>query len=273
MGYEWDFSLLGDPATRGFLLQGLLRTLQLTAWCIVVGSPLGVLLGSLPFVNSLAGPPSGGLRKALLGGGRGAVLGGQEHVSGVAGALPGALRSSAARIGLQLIAGGSVLLIDVIRAIPLLLLMLTCYYGLPMIAGNSVSGFSAAAIAMTINLAAFVADLVRGAASAVSRGSIMAAQSLGMSRLLTWRRIVLPEVLREILPGLSLLYITMLKMSTLASAIAVYELLHSAEAVIQRTYRPLELYVTVCLLFVVLILPLAWAARRIEQSKIFRRRT
>src|SRR5215207_9492946 len=57
MQYDWDFSVLADPATQRFLLQGLLTTLQLTAWCIVVGTPLGVLLGSLPFLHSLVGSP------------------------------------------------------------------------------------------------------------------------------------------------------------------------------------------------------------------------
>jgi ABC-type amino acid transport system permease subunit len=87
------------------------------------------------------------------------------------------------------------------------------------------------------------------------------------------RRIVLPDVLREIWPGLVLLYITMLKMSTLASAPTVWEVLHSAESIIQRSYRTLELYLAVCIVFVVIIVPLSIAARRLERSEALRRRS
>lgn len=270
MLYDWDFSVLADPGTQRFLLDGVLITLQLTVWCIVVGTPLGVLLGSLPFLNSLVGSSERASFRGTSVGGVATPMGLGRMIAGLGSWLSWrSLPSTAVR----LIAWGAMLLIDLVRAIPLLLLMLICYYGLPVLFGDRVSGFAAAAVAMTVNLSAFVGDLVRGSAAAVSKGSILAARSLGMSRLLTWRRIVLPEVFREILPGLSLLYITMLKMSTLASTIAVYELLHSADAVIQRTYKPLELYLAMCVLFVAMILPLAWTARRFEQSQTFRRRS
>jgi ABC-type amino acid transport system permease subunit len=62
-------------------------------------------------------------------------------------------------------------------------------------------------------------------------------------------------------------------MSTLASALTVLEVLHSAESIIQQTYRTLELYVAVCAFFVILIVPLSMAARRLEQSEALRRRS
>jgi polar amino acid transport system permease protein len=246
MGYDWHFSVLASPEYQRLLAAGFFSTLLLTLWCIVLGTPLGILLGSLPFFDQM------GLRLT-------------KH--------NGTVYQRLIRLLVVLASRFSFLLIDVVRAIPLLLLMLTSYYVLPVLVHHTVTPFTSVVVAMAFNLAAFVADLVRAAAAAISRGDILAARSLGMGQFLTWRRIVLPQVIREILPGLATLYITMLKMSTLASAVAVYELLHSADAVIQKTYRPLELYVFVCLVFVAVVMPLAYAARRLETSKFFLRRS
>jgi ABC-type amino acid transport system permease subunit len=272
MSYDWNFSVLLDPQYRGLLAAGLRTTLSLTFWCVVLGTPLGVLLGFLAYLDRMIPAlPTG---------------------SGEASRRQAAYRLAAARTLRSLmltLSRLSMVLIDVVRAIPLLLLILTSYYVLPILARDllnlagfltrpdhgqtDVSSYSCVVVAMALNLAAFVGELVRGAAVATSRGDILAARSLGMGQFLTFRRIVLPQVFREILPGLATLYITMLKMSTLASTVAVYEILHSADAVIQRTYRPLELYVTVCGVFLALVIPLAYGARRLERSRAFLRRS
>lgn len=246
MGYDWNFSVLASPEYQRLLGTGLLTTLLLTLWCIVLGTPLGFLLGSLPFL--------GQIRTRIA----------KQN---------GTAYDRVIRFLAVIVSRLSVLFIDAVRAIPLLLLMLTSYYVLPVLLHHAVTPFICVVVAMAVNLAVFVADLVRAAAAAISQGDVLAARSLGMGRLLTWRRIVLPQVIREILPGLATLYITMLKMSTLASAVAVYEILHSADAVVQKTYRPLELYVFVCLVFVAVVMPLAYIARRLETSQLFVRRS
>jgi polar amino acid transport system permease protein len=244
VSYDWDFAFILQPAYLRILLRGLGTTLYLTAYCIIFGTLLGVLLGTLcalghaPTVGTVRPDPS---RKGW-------------------------------RVIAALIRGAAIVFVDVVRAVPLLLLILTSYYALPLLV-QEVSPFACATAAMSINLAAFVADLVRGSAEAVNRGSVMAARGLGMTTVLTWRRIILPEVIREILPSLVLLYITMLKMSTLASVVTVYELLHSAESIVQETYKPLELYVAVCILFVAVVLPLAAVGRRLERTQFFLRRS
>ncbi len=256
MSYDWTFSFLMQPAVRNALTAGLITTLLLTAMSILLGTPLGVAGGVL----ALTGRPVGGGIPRKRG-----------PVSGMLMAFRGAV----------------ILFLDMIRAIPLLLLILVCYYALQPLLNNRaflgvvatfgikeirVSPFAAVVTAMSVNLAAFVADIVRAAATAVPRGSILAARALGMNDRTMWRRIILPHVMREILPGLALLYITMLKLSTLASAVAVYELLHTADNIIQSTYRSLEVYVALCVVFIIIVLPLSAIARRMEQAQAFRRR-
>lgn len=162
--------------------------------------------------------------------------------------------------------------IDVIRALPVLIFLLWVYYFLPVLLRSDISAFWCAVVALSINLSVFVADVVRGAIEGVPKGQVEAARALGMSKVLTMRRIVLPEAIRQLVPTFTMLYITMLKFSTLASVISVYELLHSADGIISNTYKTLEVYTAVAGMFLLIILPLTYISRRMEKSKWFVRR-
>ena len=247
MAYDWDFSFLRNAAYLQLLASGLVTTLLLSVISCFLGTLLGFAVGGAASLSVLEG-----------------------HT--------GRTTRSSPKHAIRLWAWVVFAVVDGIRAIPLLLLILLSYYGLPVFCSSlriplEPSALQSTAFALTINLSAFVADLVRGAAEGSSKGSVLAGLSLGMTESQVWWRIVLPDVLREIIPSLTLLYITILKMSTLASAVAVYELLHSANTVIQKTYRPLEVYAVVCMAFVVIIVPLSRLARRLERSRLLARRT
>jgi polar amino acid transport system permease protein len=264
MHYDWDLGVLANRTTIELLLRGLALTLELTLICIVAGTPLGFLVGCLP-----------------------TFVGDVRWLRGIRQIRPApSYVFPFAAMGRVLSRIVVFLFVDVLRAVPLLLLMFICYYGLPYLFGSSslqsstsssqgvqVSAFTSAAVAMSVNLAAFVADLVRAGLDGVQRGNVLAAFALGMTRGLVIRRIIVPEVVREIWPSLILLYITMLKMSTLASAITVWEVMHSAESLIQTSYRVLELYLAVCGIFVVMITPLSMIARGFERSRVLTRRS
>jgi len=162
--------------------------------------------------------------------------------------------------------------VELLRALPLLVLLVWLYYFLPAVFNVKLSAFTTAAIGLSINLSAFVADVVRGAIVGVPRAQVDAARSLGMSRALTLRRVILPEALRSLVPTLTALYITMFKMSTLASAISCYELLHAADGIIIQTYRALEVYSGIAAIYLVLIIPATYLAKKLENSPRFIRR-
>lgn len=254
MNYDWDWSILLEPAYLRVLLRGLQVTVELTAISVFLGTPAGVFLGLMACIGGRTSPTHQELAAATT------------------------LKMRAWRLALACCRWLARGVIDIIRAVPLLVLILAMYYALPILAdsirdGLRVTAFQAAAIAMCLNLAGFAADLVRGATAGVPAGSVLAARSLGMPTAMIWRRVILPHVARETLPSMTMLYITMFKMSTLASAIAVHELLHSAEAIINIRYKPLELYFAVCLLFVIVIVPLSIGARWLENTKYFARRS
>ena len=166
-----------------------------------------------------------------------------------------------------------ILFTDAVRSLPVLILILWVYYFVPVLVGlPRMSPFSLATIALTANLAAFIADVVRASVNAFPQGLLDAAHACGLSRLATLRHIVLPEVVREILPTLALLYISILKLSSLASVIAVHELLHAADRIRAITFQAIEVFTVLAGIYIVLVMPLSLAVRSLETSRFFRRR-
>jgi polar amino acid transport system permease protein len=170
------------------------------------------------------------------------------------------------------IRAGAFLIADVIRALPLLVLLLFANYYLPPIIGIH-STFWISVIALSLNLSAFIADVLRGAIRGVARPLIEAALAVGMTQRQSMRRIVLPEALRQVVPTFALLYIDILKMSSLASVIAFQELTHVGGEISAKTYRPLEVIASIAVIYIVLVLPLAYLQRRLEIAAWFTRRS
>jgi len=161
---------------------------------------------------------------------------------------------------------------DIFRALPLLVLLLFANYYLPPLIGIH-STFWISVIALSLNLSAFIADVLRGAIEGVPRPLREAALAVGMTDNQTLRRIVLPEALRQVIPSLTLLYIDILKMSSLASVIAFQELTHIGSEISAQTYRPLEVIAAIAVIYIVIVLPLAHLQRRLEHSAWFTRRS
>jgi polar amino acid transport system permease protein len=164
------------------------------------------------------------------------------------------------------------LFVDATKALPPLILMLLLYYWLPYVLGIR-SSFWLAAISLAISLSAFVADVFRHAIDGVPRPLVEACYALGMTRWMALRRFVIPEALRSIVPTLGLLYIDVIKLSSLASIIAVGELVHRASEVSAYTYRFLEVYAALAAIYLVLLLPFSYFVRRLESSTFFIRRS
>lgn len=157
-------------------------------------------------------------------------------------------------------------LVDVFRALPPLVLILFMYYLLTrQVIGTSVPAFWVYIIAMSLNLSAFTSDLVRAAIDNVPRDTLDAGRALGMTEHQITQHIVLPRVVREIIPGMTMLFIGMLKMSSLASIINVREVVNSAQTVIADISRSLEAWTIVGLIYIVLVVPATYGARAIER--------
>jgi polar amino acid transport system permease protein len=164
------------------------------------------------------------------------------------------------------------LYVDAVKALPALILLLLFYYWLPYVTGVQ-SPFWLAVIAFSVNLSAFVADVVRHAILGVPRPLVEACYALGMKRATALQHVLIPEALRSILPTLGILAIDVLKLSSIASIIAVRELVHRASEVSAYTYRFLEVYAVLALIYLLLLIPFSRLIRRLEASAVFVRRS
>jgi polar amino acid transport system permease protein len=151
----------------------------------------------------------------------------------------------------RVLSGAVAAYVEIVRNTPFLVQLFFIFFGLPSL-GVRLSGFVAAALAMTLNLAAYGVEIVRAGLDAVPVGQWEAAQSLGLSRYRVFVSVVLPQALRVIFPALSgQIVITMLE-SAVVSQIAVSDLTYEADILQARTFRPFETYLIVTAIYFVL---------------------
>jgi polar amino acid transport system permease protein len=128
-----------------------------------------------------------------------------------------------------------------------------------------ITAFIAASVGLGINEAAYMSEIVRAGILSVDQGQTEAAQSLGMTRLATMRRIVLPQAMRVIIPPTGNEVISMLKTSSLASVITVYELTGTAELIYARTYQVVPMLVVISLWYLIVTSVLTFGQYYLER--------
>lgn len=156
--------------------------------------------------------------------------------------------------------------VDVFRSIPILALAISVYYGLGATLNElGITPFGTALAVLTVIESAYLAELYRGSLEAIRRPQWDAASSLGLGWLATVRHVILPQALPPAVPITLNMAIAIVKDSSLVSLIAVSEVTLVANQLIAETFKPVQVYLLVALLYVVLVLPLSQVARRIER--------
>jgi polar amino acid transport system permease protein len=152
-----------------------------------------------------------------------------------------------------------------VRGTPALIQIFIIYFGLPAF-GIQLSPLTAGVLALGINSGAYVSEIIRAGLSAIPRGQTESCLALGMGRSQVMRRVVLPQVVRVILPAITNEAISTLKNTSLLSTITVIELTLYAQTIIATTFRPFEFYIATAVLYLALTTVLtrfaAWAERR-----------
>ena len=151
--------------------------------------------------------------------------------------------------------------VELIRNTPFIVQLFFIFFGLPSI-GIKMPAIYAAALAMTINLTAYCIEIVRAGIEAVPPGQREAGFALGITPLMVFLDIVLPQAIATVYPALvSQIVITMLE-SAVVSQIAVADLTHAGDFIQSRTYRAFETYFVITLIYLGLALLLRWALAR-----------
>ena len=151
-----------------------------------------------------------------------------------------------------------------IRGTPLLVQLFILFFGLPQF-GILLPAFLCGVIGLGIYSGAYVSEIVRGSIQSIDRGQMEAARSLGMSYGKAMRNIVLPQALVRMIPPLGNEFIALIKNSALVSLLTIHDLMHEGQKIISVSYRSLEVYLAVAVLYLVLTGLTTLALRQIEQ--------
>jgi len=170
----------------------------------------------------------------------------------VAGLVLGWLFGLSAVSGLRALRAVTWCYVYFIRGTPLLVQIFLIYFGLAAL-GLNLPAFWSGVVALGLNSGGFQAEIVRAGIESIDRGQSEAARSIGMSRFQTLLFILVPQTIRRVIPPLTNELITLVKSSSLLSAIAALELTHAGQLIIARTFAPFEIYAAVAVIYLVLV--------------------
>lgn len=158
------------------------------------------------------------------------------------------------------------------RSTPLLVQLFIVYFGLPYLKiqgvlphGIQMSPVIAGILTFTLNTGAYCSETIRGAIESIPRGQWEAASSMGMSRSLALRRIIIPQAVRVSLPPLANSFISLVKDTSLAASITIVEMFEVSQQIAAANYQPLVMYTLVAALYAVACTLLAWLQKYLEK--------
>ncbi|HYF83857.1 MAG TPA: amino acid ABC transporter permease [Clostridia bacterium] len=128
--------------------------------------------------------------------------------------------------------------IEVVRGTPLLVQLYIVYYGLPRLVGIDFDDITLGIIAISLNSAAYVAEIIRAGILSIDKGQMEAARSLGMSHRTAMINIIIPQAFKNILPALGNEFIVLIKESAIVSVIGIHDLMYNTDTVRGNTYKP-----------------------------------
>jgi len=230
--FEWG--IIRHYFTSSRVLQGLVTTLELTVLCMAIGIAIGIVLAVMRL-------------------------------------SPNPLVSSASWLYIWFFRGTPVL-VQILFWGFIAALYPTLSLGIPLgpqfvhfSANSTITPFVAGMLALGLNEGAYMAEIVRAGFISVDEGQTEAAQSLGMTRLQTMRRIVLPQAMRVIVPPTGNETISMLKTTSLVSVIAVTDLLYSVELIYAVNYRTIPLLIVASIWYLIVTTVLSFGQYYLER--------
>jgi polar amino acid transport system permease protein len=145
--------------------------------------------------------------------------------------------------------------IDTMRAIPVLVVLVWMYFAFPLVAGINLPPFLSALVALTLHLAAYVAEVLRAGIEGVRPGQSRAGLALGMSQVQVVQKIILPQALVRMLPAFGSILSVTIKDTAISAVIAVPDLMRRAESVAADTYHPVEVFTVAMGIYFIMIFP------------------
>lgn len=161
----------------------------------------------------------------------------------------------------KILKGIAVAYIEFIRGTPLLIQLYIIYYGIA-----DIPMFLAGVIAMTVNSSAYIAEIIRAGINAVDKGQMEAARSLGMSVGLSYKEIIIPQAMKNILPALGNEFIVLIKESAIVSVIGIHDLMFNTDTVRGITFIAFSPLVVAAVIYFILTFTLSKTLGKIERG-------
>lgn len=154
--------------------------------------------------------------------------------------------------------------VEVFRCTPVLVQLVWFYYALPVLTGIQISAMTAAVLCLSLYGGSFYSEIFRGGIISVDEGQTEAAKALGMRKGQVMRRVVLPQALKSMVPPLVNQSIMQLKNTSLLSVLALPDLLYQGQIIAHDSYRPLEVYSAIAVIYFIILLPATMLSKRLE---------
>jgi arginine/lysine/histidine/glutamine transport system substrate-binding/permease protein len=159
--------------------------------------------------------------------------------------------------------------VDFFRGTPMLVQLFLIYFGLPGLFREiglniDLDRLPAALFALSLNVAAYLAEIMRGGIQSIDNGQWEACSSLGMSPMQTMREVIFPQAFRRMLPPLGNEFITLIKDTSLAAVIGFEELFRQGQLMVATTYKAFEIYIAVAVVYLVLTTLSSVVFKRLE---------
>jgi polar amino acid transport system permease protein len=159
--------------------------------------------------------------------------------------------------------------ISFFRGTPLLVQILLIHSALMPLILKPPNVFVSSVLALSLNAAAYIAEIFRAGIQSIDKGQMEAAKSLGMNHVQAMKHVILPQASRRMIPPLGNEFIVLIKDSSLVSVIATPELMYYARAMMGQYYRPWEPYMTAALMYLILTLGMAFILSKIERKFVY----
>ena len=165
------------------------------------------------------------------------------------------------------LSGIAAVYVDLMRGVPLIVLSFFIYFGIPQMTGVRFSSAMAGITTLSLNAAAYVAEIVRGGIQAIDKGQMEASRSLGLSYGKTMQKIILPQAIKLMIPSFINQFVITLKDTSILSVIGLVELTQTGSVIIARTYQSGSMWLIVGLIYLIVITALTRLSKRLEGGK------
>ena len=154
--------------------------------------------------------------------------------------------------------------VQIFRCTPLLVQIVWFFYALPIVINVFMPAWLAGGIGLTLYMGAFSTEIFRGGVMSIDKGQWQAGRALGMTYLQLMRRIILPQAATRMVPPFVNQSVLQLKNTSLLYVVAVPDLMYTSQIIVSETFRPLEGYTSVAIMYFILLYPLVKFASRLE---------